>query len=140
MVVADHEVRSPKGKERGHILAAFLIKAFLPTSSHQFFLGLPILIIFFEEVHVLWSNVHIPEDRFPCPSWCSPYCDGCHNRPLSEQKEQVLPFMYIASVAVTVSHLICTENLYAKQTGQYVKCSALNRKEKNSFQSSGFVL
>ena len=66
MVVADHEVRSPKGKERGCILAAFLIQTFLPTPSHQFFLGLPILIIFFEEVHVLWSNVHIPDVAFLC--------------------------------------------------------------------------
>lgn len=66
MVVADHEVRSPKGKERGRILAAFLIQTFLPTPSHQFFLGLPILIIFFEEVHVLWSNVHIPDVAFLC--------------------------------------------------------------------------
>ena len=66
MVVADHEVRSPKGKERGRILGTFPIKAFLPTSSHQFFLGLPILIIFFEEVHVLWSNVHIPDVAFLC--------------------------------------------------------------------------
>ena len=68
VVVADHEVRSPKGKERGRILGTFLIKAFLPTSSHQFFLGLPILIIFFEEVHVLWSNVHIPDVAFLCSS------------------------------------------------------------------------
>ena len=66
MIVADHEVRSPKGKERGCILAAFLIQTFLPTPSHQFFLGLPILIIFFEEVHVLWSNVHIPDVAFLC--------------------------------------------------------------------------
>ena len=64
MVIADHEVRPPKGKERGSILGTFLIKAFLPTPSHQFFLGLPILIIFFEEVHVLWSNVHIPDVAF----------------------------------------------------------------------------
>ena len=68
VVVADHEVRSPKGKERWRILGAFLIKAFLPTPSHQFFLGPPILIIFFEEVHVLWSNVHIADDAFLCGS------------------------------------------------------------------------
>ena len=68
VIVADHEVRSPKGKERGRILGTFLIKAFLPTSSHQFFLGLPILIIFFEEVHVLWSNVHIADVAFLCGS------------------------------------------------------------------------
>ena len=61
MVIADHEVRPPKGKEWGCILAAFLIQTFLPTPSHQFFLGLPILIIFFEEVHVLRCNVHIPD-------------------------------------------------------------------------------
>ncbi len=68
MVVADHEVRSPKGKERGSILGTFLIKAFLPTPSHQFFLGLPILIIFFEEVHVLRCNVHIADVAFLCSS------------------------------------------------------------------------
>ena len=68
VVVANHEVRSPKGKERGRILGTFLIKAFLPTPSHQFFLGSPILIIFFEEVHVLWSNVHIADVAFLCGS------------------------------------------------------------------------
>ena len=68
MVIADHKVRSPKGKERGSILGTFLIKAFLPTPSHQFFLGLPILIIFFEEVHVLRCNVHITDVAFLCSS------------------------------------------------------------------------
>ena len=68
MVVADHEVRPPKGKERWRILAAFLIQTFLPTPSHEFFLGLPILMIFFEEVHVLWSNVHIADVAFLCSS------------------------------------------------------------------------
>ena len=37
MVIADHEVRPPKGKERGSILGTFLIKAFLPTPPINFF-------------------------------------------------------------------------------------------------------